>query len=350
MEASDKIERYILNRKKVFLELQDLKRAYENYSWTEIVQAVLELEAKGHLQPVKSSDVMTVSGKTIHVKWKTIAQSEDISWLYHLDPPIPSSRYARDNAKLLFPYREDLESLTKWRQRGGALNPATCRERSLEIFGDEKALQDKVEGPSGLAALLRKVGYTDDVLGIVRSPQTFEVCLRRSYVLEGVRDDLPTLVIENRDPWLRVRESLRHDRDVLGCRIGAAVYGAGNVITSNSGEDLIDTLATFAIDTAPLLYWGDIDRAGIAIAMSLQGGIPDRISPFYPAYEAMLSWSLLHTPVPSKDSSTKLTKQMLEWLDSNSMEPTLAEQYRDVLSRRERIPQECLTNLDTQGS
>lgn len=137
------------------------------------------------------------------------------------------------------------ERLDAWvrspRSKRARLLPLTPRELSYEIWGDEKMLDD---------AALRHRG-PNPTFSPVFSPDFMD------------REGGSVLVIENLDPYLTLCDAFMQTGvgRLCGTGISAVLYRGGTGFDSPS--HLCDWLSRTCLAGREVLYWGDIDRAGI---------------------------------------------------------------------------------------
>lgn len=137
------------------------------------------------------------------------------------------------------------ERLDAWvrspRAKRARLLPLTPRELSYEIWGDEKMLDD---------AALRHRGPKPN-FSPVFSPDFMD------------REGGSVLVIENLDPYLTLCDAFMQTGvgRLCGTGISAVLYRGGHGFDSPS--HLCDWLSRTCLAGREVLYWGDIDRAGI---------------------------------------------------------------------------------------
>jgi hypothetical protein len=157
------------------------------------------------------------------------------------------------------------------RDHGGARPVVPSRERSLELFGDEKRLD----------ALVSQRLFSAGVLSL-ELLECYEV--HPPFVFERVSDAPVLLVIENHHTYDSARRLLAVDPR----GIGVVAYGAGRAICSS---------VAYAADLDPgvtrIYYFGDLDEAGLAIAAStsliaVPAGLP-ALEPAVGLYRALLA-------------------------------------------------------------
>ena len=169
---------------------------------------------------------------------------------------------------------EELLKLQRFFAEGGRSRPVVpVKERSLQIFGDEKLLDD-----------LRKTAW-------FRNHLTLEV-LRCEAIGEplawkrGPKSDGPVIIIENAATWhsyCRWNEAVKH--------FSAVIYGKG--LQAAESIAYLEDVFTQLGDAQPVLYFGDLDPPGLQIpqqasAYSQAHGLP-RVEPHLWSYRQLLA-------------------------------------------------------------
>lgn len=214
----------------------------------------------------------------------------------------------------------DLLRLNAFFKEGFGQRPVVpIKERSLQIFGDEKRLDELLNsalfGPGRLSLdLLRceKVG----------APFGWR---------QGANNTGRILVIENAATWHSyTRWNAQHGF------FSAIVYGCGNCF-SDSIFYLADILANFATPQR-VYYFGDIDPQGLRIPVeasekALRLNLP-RIEPDLWSYRQLLALGQSRETI--QEPTAAIPDKELAWLGP------LSEPVRSVLTKRQRLPQEHL--------
>lgn len=198
------------------------------------------------------------------------------AWDAATSPPLPRSvtvpaarRPARDRAWIRFPWRHelgwvaslpvlsdgrlrDLVAVNDWLARtgGGNVPVVPLRYRSVEVFGDEKCLEGMARtnlfGPGRLSLQL---------LACQRIPAPLPA------VVTGTGPDI--LVVENSDTyWAAVAALGRGGNE----RVGAVAWGCGKAFPSQVAALGVDVAGRGPV-TGRTWYWGDLDPAGLTIAV-----------------------------------------------------------------------------------
>ncbi len=259
-----------------------------------------------------------------------------------LDPRLWINGWLLSTPDAFLRYERELRALDAALAGGATLGDGTLslRELSYQLFGDEKFLAVESDGRK----LLHLMGVTDVVSC---RPQ---VRLELLHHIPKHRRHLRIVVSENLDPWVNMRNALFLDgrKKILGERVHGVVFGNGYLV--DDPRKLPDLLDTLGADDVRVLYWGDIDRAGLSILARLVDMADGRFSvePFAPAYQKMLRRAMRRFPDPLQNEET----------DQRSVRVTGLELMEGVLDEKEMaylctvvesarlIPQEILTARD----
>lgn len=204
-------------------------------------------------------------------------------------------------------------------RRRGTFRPVPIKERSLEIFGDEKRLDAM---------------RTGDTLFTGRMPLStigaFQVPLPLPYRLADAPGK-PVLILENHNSFWSFGEWNHEAR-----RYSAVVYGAGEAFRS-SGRALDQVLRE--VEGIGAEYLGDLDPTGIRIPLDFNRSIGPGDTPVAPALE-FYGWLLAHgmrrtkTLEPEHGSTASVAR---EWLGLE-----LGENLVKLWAGGHWVPQEAL--------
>jgi hypothetical protein len=212
----------------------------------------------------------------------------------------------------------DLDKLQKFFAAGGRAKPMVpIKERSLEIFGDEKRLDQLFRG----SALFGSARLTLEALRcfIVNEPLPWT---------PGPTQQGPVLVVENAATW---HSYCRWNSERKA--FSAIIYGCGNRFVDGI-RSLGDILAAVG-GPRPILYFGDLDPQGLLIpqeaaARASAAGLP-AIDPHLWSYKQLLTIGAGRGQVwDGEPPSTTLC----DWLGS------LGESTRQLFAARQRLAQE----------
>lgn len=154
------------------------------------------------------------------------------------------------------------------------------RERALQIFGNEKALDGYVH--TGLFS--GRITLADLDCFYCPEPLPYEVFSPDRK--QSAHLPLPLLVVENSATYWSCAAANRADHP-LGCGLFAAVvFGKGFKATSSTPIQSLDSLANIENQTRAgrILYFGDLDPAGLAIPQRInENRIKNGLSPVHSA-------------------------------------------------------------------
>ena len=259
-----------------------------------------------------------------------------------LDPRLWINGWLLSTPDAFVRYERELRALDGALAGGATLGDGTLslRELSYQLFGDEKFLGVESDGRK----LLHLMGLTD------------VVCTRPQIKLELLHHipkhhrHLRLVVSENLDPWVNMRNALFLDgrKKIMGERVHGVVFGNGYLV--DDPHKLPDLLDSLGAEDVRVLYWGDIDRAGLSILARLSELARGRFSvePFAPAYRKMLRRAMRRFPDPLENEETEQRGVRVEGLEL--LEPALCDREMDylraVVEGARLIPQEILTAED----
>ena len=243
---------------------------------------VTELVKEGILSPVKNARTNGNRTYPISMKYRIISQedySEEINEMTLLHPLLLKTGHLQAKPEYYRKYKKELNQLSDYLFLEKSAISVSRKERSFDIFDDEKKLEDRP-----FCSLLNRLGVTPDRLLYYSTP---EQCFNDYIPFNKSRMKL--LILENKDLWFNIRRRMFEDRckEIMGTKIDGVIYGEGNRISENGALDAYT--AFLNADTVHYLYWGDIDKAGIDIYLSVLENNPNiTIELFKPGYEMML--------------------------------------------------------------
>jgi hypothetical protein len=272
-------------------------------------------------------------------------------------PPVPNPDTARfrshpwepelafcANSPPQIPF-DELAALNAFLKNDGRDRPVVpIKERSLEIFGDEKRLDTL----AGSTVLFAKDRLSLEILRcrIVPEPLAW---------LRGAQAGGPVLVLENAAAFDTFR---RWDKEICPA-FSAIIYGHGNTVRFRDGVLFLREIFAEIGGGRPVFYFGDLDPAGLRIPRTasdtaIKNNLP-RIRPLLWAYRELCK----KTPRPNNkntgkqraaDSENADSENGMEMDETSSNEADLAwledniliQFARDVFTSNRRIPQEAL--------
>lgn len=237
-------------------------------------------------------------------------------------------------------YERELTAINDVLTDGMLPGDITRRQLAYQMGGDEKFFEYGSDG----FRLLRAMGM-EDVVRHRPMPKPDLV-----YHAPRRRKHMRVLVTENLDPYLDVHDLMYEDgrTQILGERVHAVVLGGGTpVLEHNRLSLLLDTLGA---DSVEVLYWGDIDRAGVDLMMKLRAELGEKykFSSFSPAYGLMVRRAMERFPDPADNESTGQANIDVPDMSlvCEGMSAEEADYARAVVESCGLVPQEILTKRD----
>lgn len=259
-----------------------------------------------------------------------------------LDPRLWINGWLLSTPDAFIRYERELRALDEALSGSSLLGDGSlsCRELSYRVFGDEKFLALDSDGRK----LLHLMGLSDVVCC---HPQ---VKLELLHHIPKHHRHLRLVVSENLDPWVNMRNAMFVDgrKRLLGEKVHGVVFGNGYLV--DDPHKLPDLLAAQYAEDVCVLYWGDLDRAGLQILSKLAEMADGRfeVRPFTAAYRLMLQRAMTRFPDPLDNEETDQAGVPLRGLDllEGELKPREAAYLREVLDNARLIPQEIITAAD----
>ena len=293
-------------------------RFLEAGEYRALARAVGDAVARGVLTPVRARGTNGRSPPLFH---QYRVRTPSVGSAVVFDAFALHPRVDRAGARRLAPaHGAKLEALSRYlyaHRHPEARLAVPRNERSLELFGDEKFLENH---PNLLPAL--GLGLAD-----VHAFETWEPFFHRR--TEG--SEARALIVENLSAFESVARALaRRNPWPWGDRPGLLVYGEGKKILRS-----VFFLAEFPMIEA-CDYFGDLDPAGLEILSDLRDREP-RVRPAVPLYRGLLGQEALARPMtaPSVEFRERLNRALLG-------AEGLAEPTWNLFRRSLWLPQEAL--------
>ncbi len=331
MKYIEKLKKY----GKKTISKMDMETVFATSSDEELFGIISVLSEQQILSPIKSSKTNGNRLYPIYLKYKVSfpqdtyeAELKEISALH---PLLQSNGYLQSKPEEYKKYCFLFQRLDRYLFSRSANEISISRkERSFEIFDEEKALDDKT-----FCALLERIGITADTLAFYDTP---EYCFN-DYIPDR-KAQMTLLICENKDIWFNIRRMMFENNatNIFDAHIDGVVYGCGNKV---SGISALTSYTEFIGSEVKYLYWGDIDRAGLNIYLSAVRANPDiDIKLFVPAYEEMLRLAQIRNIPDSDDERNRIEdySQIFDLVDQN-----LRKLFEQSIQNNKRIPQEIIT-------
>lgn len=301
----------------------------------ELFNHVVVMEKEGLIEKVKASSTNGNFAYPIYNKYRILVKEEinddEVALIKNLHPLIKNKERLLKNVAEFHKYKLELSKLDAYLFRNKINNISVSRkERSFEIFGEEKCLDDKT-----FCNFLKNIGITEKELNFYDTP---EYCFNDFIPLR--KDDLTLLILENKDIWFNLRRRMYEDNCnvFLSAHIDGVIYGCGNRISERNA--LSEYSKFMSLNNISYLYWGDIDREGLNIFLKLKKANPELdIKLFVPAYVEMLHRSKNYM-IPDSLDKREIVGDYQEIYDLFVVEDQ--EILRNLIENNKRLPQEII--------
>ena len=289
----------------------------------------------GALEPVKNSGQNGNHKYPLFKKYRILIKeelNEDVEkQIRQLHPALQRTGYLSSHVQEYLKHKEVIGCLNTFLFTRKAGEPISRKERSFEIFGREKVLDD-----SEVKSMLRHLEISDSDLGFYDTP---EYCFH-DYIPER-KNNLTLLICENKDIWFNIRRCMFEDhfKSVFGVAIDGVVYGNGNKVSNKAGA-LVEYVRFMGNPNVTFLYWGDIDREGFDIFKRTRD-VNDslNIELFIPGYRKMIERAQ-SICLEDSPSSKKAGVSFEDLFDGFSAEEQIF--LKRVLEENKLIPQEII--------
>lgn len=331
------LKNILLMYKKKNITLEDLAvlLKVETANTKALFDIISELVNDKILEPVKNSGHNGNLKYPMYKKYRILIEGESHEEtekkIRQLHPALCKSGYLSSHIQEYLKFKEVIDSLNIFLFSNKADEHISRKERSFEIFGREKVLDDPE-----VKTLLRHLTITDSDLGFYDTP---EYCFH-DYIPER-KSSLTLLICENKDIWFNIRRCMFEDhfKSLFGVAIDGVVYGNGNKVSHKQGA-LAEYVRFMGNPDVTFLYWGDIDREGFDIfRRTREVNASLKIELFIPGYRKMIERAQ-NICLEDSPSSKKAGISFENLFDGFSAEEQVF--LNRVLEENKLIPQEII--------
>ena len=262
MEIEEKLINYILQKKTKTMNLSEvyekLKLPYTPQSDKIINNILTDLEEKGYIQPLKTSnkDFQGSFKKYKILKLKKENEEKIKEEILKLDKKIKIDYFLKHpkeymkNKEIIIPINEFIR-----KTNGRKIETITVNERSYQIYKNEKCLKEN-------EAILKNLGLTYKDLYAYDTYEPFFYYINTKYEIRKLKNKT-ILIIENKDTFWTIVKAIQKLKIE---NIYMIIYGEGKKILKS-----FSFIEEFKIDSKDnVYYFGDIDFEGINIYVSLK--------------------------------------------------------------------------------
>lgn len=328
---SEKLSKY---GKKTITKAQ-LEKLFAETNDEALFSVLQALQEESILKPILSSHTNGNRIYPIYLKYRITLPEEsfeaELEEISRLHPSLQTNGVLQSKPESYRKYRDWIRKLDRYLFAANTERiPVSRKERSFEIFGEEKVLDE-----ANFCRLLDKLGLGKERLAFYDTP---EYCFND--FIPQRKENMTLLICENKDIWFNIRRRMFEDHadTLFDTKLDGVIYGCGNQI---SQKNALTAYTEFMGGRVSYLYWGDIDRAGLNIYLSLRKNNPELdVSLFTPAYEEMLDLAR-NLQIPDSEDLREILGDYQQIYDG------ISEKNRDALkesiAQNKRIPQEIIT-------
>ncbi len=304
-------------------------------SYTELKEAVDMMIENNEIKPIKSKGWTSFLPR-VYCEYKKVSEKKDYTELkdeiVKLNAGLNLSRYL-NNPEVYEEYRKEIIKLSDflWNKKECIINEVSVKERSFQIWGDEKFLESK-EGKS--ICSFNKLD--NEKLNYYYAPEPF-------FCTELKKSKKSTaLIIENKDTWYSIGKALNKSDSKLfyNTEINLLIYGEGNKVTRKNA--VTEFLNAITDSIHKVYYAGDIDIAGVNMLYGSINCNEIKIEPFMPLYRSMISVADVNKMNRTEDNRD--TSYNMKFLEEFNDEEKIV--IKEILDNNKRIPQEILNYQD----
>ncbi len=334
-----KLENKLSNYKNKTITKDKISELITEYSDEALYEQIKNCCKKGLLEPIKCSKTNGNNVYTIYNKYKVnlpeIDYSIELSEISMLHIDLIKYDYLKKNPEVYKKYKKQIELLSKWLFANDLIiEKISKKERSFEIFNEEKELEDKV-----FWGILNHMGINEERLCFYNTP---DYCFND--FIPSKKQNMTLLICENKDIWFNFRRLMFENNynSFFDTIIDGVVLGDGYQISNKKGALTEYTkFLGVKIDSVEYLYWGDIDRAGLDIYSKATDVNPDlKIKLFLPAYKKMLDLAE-NREIPDSNDNRNLEydfSKIFSLFDNN-----YSNRLKTYINSNKRIPQEIIS-------
>ena len=183
------------------ISLSELKGVLNADSEAELYAMVSDAVAHGKLSPVKAAQTNGNRVYPLYLKYRITFRADYSEALHEvalLHPAMLQSGYLQAKPEMYLKYKEQLMNLNRFLFKKHTGVAISKKERSFEIFDEEKQLEDRA-----FCNVLEHLGLTSDVLCYYETP---EYCFHDYIPIR--KQQMTLLICENKDIWFNIRRRM----------------------------------------------------------------------------------------------------------------------------------------------
>ncbi len=292
--------------------------------------AVVQLNSEGIIKPVIASFYNGMN-PSLKSRWGIVDRPLIAGWsasfIMQVSDHLDMSGYIRNHDWQTDEEKEYIINIYNFLEQAENREWASCEERSLELFGNEKFLSTENK------KVLTRLSLSFEDLKMKKYGQMF------SYWTSG---KLPegVVILENHSTFFSFKRCTEEGIDIFGFIPDLVIFGDGKRIVKSL--EFLNEITD--ISRCKIRYFGDVDPEGWLIYKALREKYSDiDIRLFIPCYEHLLNSGKSY-PIGDIMQSTNINilKFIIDEFERNNKQ-YLSNRIEQLWMERKRIPQELLT-------
>lgn len=329
------------------ISLNEIEQKMQAESYEQLCIYIYKQIENGRLKPVKASKTNGKKPALYHEYWMidtdvhTDYQVYEEELKYKMSMRISTDYYLRHLPQYISDRKWVLQLNDYFlRMQGRKPEPVSKNERSFQIWGREKFLQQE-QGKK----ILKRCGVPVFELSF------YETSEPPAYYCSHRKTPQNLLILENKDTFYSMRRHLLGqekdcDKKIFGMSFGTLIYGAGKGILRSFQDFSLCAEPYMQAEENQIFYFGDMDYEGIGIYERLME-VSDRqeikILPFTKAYEKMLEKAQEAGELPQ--TKEKQNRNLSGRFFTHFKESSVC-QMKEILESGRYIPQEIINITD----
>ena len=279
----------------------------------------------------KGKKVTSNPFKPLNLKYEKLVEKEDLSeqekiFIHNLNPKINTNIYN----KKIETFRKDKEILSPLSEFLNGTNHEliSVKERSLQLFNDEKMLQS--------SGILNRTKLDYNSLACIENPEPLLCFIGDKFYLKNSRK---ILIIENLDTYWTFHKLMLKEigKENKAFNVDMIIYGRGYGITDSNYNFSYYSIT----QDDSICYFGDLDSEGICIYQLFKSKFKSlNINLAIPYYKYLLDYGLEKAFRYKPTQNTANVEELLEEIKSLSKEDINS--FVNVINNKLFVPQEAL--------
>ena len=288
------------------------------------------LKNQSTIAPIQSSGFNGLN-PALSTRWRLIKEAQNDEWdmafMMQLSDILDMSGYIRNKKWHTQKEKNYILSIYDFLRNAKNRELASCEERCLELFDNEKFLltEDK--------KVLTRLNLSYEQLKMKKYGQMFTYWIGKRDVTNSV------IILENHSTFFSMKRWVEDGGDIFGIYPDLLIFGDGKHIIKSLS--FLDEIAD--ANKCMITYFGDIDPEGWLIYYTLKRKYAEyNINLFFPAYNFLMDSG---KSFPIGEKKQNMNSNVLDFIlkEFDTSYPQYNNTIQKLWNEKYRIPQEILT-------